>query len=69
MPRFHFEIIDGYTVEDPVGLECKSEAHAIEVAQAIACLIEIDVKSARERKVSIKTNDGREIHKLPIRAS
>jgi hypothetical protein len=69
MPRFHFEIIDGYTVEDPVGLECRSEAQAIEVAEAIAYLIEADVKRTRERKVSIKTHEGREIHKLPIRAS
>lgn len=26
MPKFHFEIVDGYKTEDPVGLDCKSES-------------------------------------------
>ena len=25
MPKFHFEIVDGYKIEDPVGLDGKSE--------------------------------------------
>jgi hypothetical protein len=28
MPKFHFEIVDGYKIEDPVGLDCKSEEQA-----------------------------------------
>jgi hypothetical protein len=26
MPTFHFEIVDGYKIKDPVGLECKDES-------------------------------------------
>ena len=52
MPRFHFEIVDGYTIEDPVGLDCKSEADALTVAHAIARQIEIDVKDCGARKIS-----------------
>lgn len=67
MPKFHFEIVDGYTIEDPVGLECKSEAQAIEVAEKIARQIEIDVKETTARKVSVKTDAGLEVHNVPIR--
>jgi hypothetical protein len=28
MPKFHFEIVDGYMIEDPVGLDCKNEEQA-----------------------------------------
>lgn len=67
MPRFHFEIVDGYTIEDPVGLECKTEAEAIEVAQTIARQIERDVKSSGARKISVKTDGGLEVQKVPIK--
>lgn len=68
MPRFHFEIVDGYTIEDPVGLDCKSEKHAIEVAHAIAHQIEVDVRDSGSRKVLVKTDDGLEIHKVPVKS-
>ena len=28
MPKFHFEIVDGYTIEDPRGLELPTEQQA-----------------------------------------
>ena len=43
MPKFHFEIVDGYKIEDPVGLECKNEQQAQQVAEDIARQIAIDV--------------------------
>jgi hypothetical protein len=46
MAKFHFEIVDGIKIEDPVGMDCKSEAQAIDVARSIARQIEIDVKVA-----------------------
>ena len=67
MPKFHFEIVDGITIEDPVGLECKSEAQAIEVAQNIARQIEIDVKNSSGRKILVKTDDGQEVHKENVK--
>ena len=50
MPRFYLEIVDGIEIEDPVGMVCKSEAQAIDVAQSIARQIEIDVKNSGARK-------------------
>jgi uncharacterized protein DUF6894 len=68
MPKYHFEIVDGYTIEDPVGMDCKSQAQAIEVAKNIARQIEKDVKDSGARKVSVKTDDGTEIHKVPVKS-
>jgi hypothetical protein len=36
MLKFHFEIVDGYKIEDPVGLDCKSEEQARKAAKDIA---------------------------------
>jgi hypothetical protein len=33
MPQFHFEIVEGYKIEDPAGLDCKSEEQARGVAK------------------------------------
>ena len=68
MKKYHFEIVDGYTIEDPVGLDCKTEEQAIEVAQNIARQIEKDVKNSGARKVSVKTDDGTEIYKVPVKS-
>jgi hypothetical protein len=51
MPRFHFEIIDGFRIEDPVGLVCKSEQQARRVAEDIARQIVIDVGSPGKHMV------------------
>ena len=69
MPKYHFEIVDGYTIEDPVGLDCKSEDQALEIARSIARQIEIDVKNSGARKVSVKTDEGQEVHKVPIKGT
>jgi hypothetical protein len=66
MPRFHFEIVDGITIEDPVGMDCKSEAQAIEVARSIARQIELDVKNNGVRNVLVKTDDGQDVHQEPV---
>ena len=66
MPRFHFEIVDGITIEDPVGMDCKSEAQAIEVARSIARQIELDVKNTGVRNVLVKTDDGQDVHQEPV---
>ena len=68
MPKYHFEIVDGYTIKDPVGLDCKTEAQAIEIAHNIARQIERDVIDSGVRKVSVKTDDGTEVHKVPVKS-
>ena len=36
MPRYHFEIVDGYILEDPHGMELPTEQQAKKVAEQIA---------------------------------
>jgi regulator of extracellular matrix RemA (YlzA/DUF370 family) len=68
MARYHFEIIDGYKLEDPVGLECRSDDEARKVAEQIARQIVIDVgKGRRARKVVVVDDDGVEICMAPIK--
>jgi hypothetical protein len=65
MPKFHFEIINGVRIEDPVGMDC-TEAQARQVAADIARQIAIDVGTATERNVRVLDEDGAEIHKIPV---
>ena len=69
MPRFHFEIVDGYTIEDPVGLDCKSHDQAREVAESIAKQIAIDVGETPERRVVVVDDDGSRIHEAVVKKS
>jgi hypothetical protein len=66
MPRFHFEIINGVRIEDPVGLECKSEDQARQVAGDIARQIAIDVGTEPARQVVVVDDEGLEIHKVAV---
>jgi hypothetical protein len=67
MPKFHFEIIDGYKIEDPVGLDCKSEEQAKEIAVNIAQQIAIDIGPEVARKIVVVDEDGTEIYKVPVK--
>jgi hypothetical protein len=69
MPRFHFEIVDGYTLGDPSGMELPTEDAAKKVAQEIATQISIDVEDESLKDVVVKTDDGKEIYTAPIRLS
>lgn len=53
MPVFHFQIVDGYKIEDPVGLDCKSEraSHTL------------DVSGTSARNVVVVDDDGTELFK------
>jgi len=35
MPRFHFEIVGGYIIEDPRGMDLNTEARAVMMAEQI----------------------------------
>jgi hypothetical protein len=65
MPKFHFEIIDGIKIEDPIGMDC-TEAQARQVAEGIARQIAIDVGTGTARNVRALDEDGSEIHKVPL---
>lgn len=68
MPIFHFDIADGVRLEDPVGLDCKSEKDARVTAELIARQIAIDLDGDREpRTVVVVDEAGSEIFKVPVR--
>ena len=68
MPKYHFEIIDGFRLEDPVGLDCTSEQQAQKVANDIARQIVIDVGEGAARKVVVVDEAGARICKAPIKS-
>ena len=61
MPRFHFEIVDGYTLSD-----LPTEQAAKKVAHEIAKQISVDVEDESFKDVVVKTEDGKEIYKAAI---
>jgi hypothetical protein len=68
MPIFHFDIADGVRLEDPVGLECKSEHDARKTADLIARQIAIDLgDDNRERIVVVVDEKGSEIYTTPVK--
>jgi phenylpyruvate tautomerase PptA (4-oxalocrotonate tautomerase family) len=69
MPIFHFDIADGVRLEDPVGLDCRSENDAKQTADLIARQIAIDVADGSEdRTVVVIDEAGSEIYTVPIKA-
>ena len=68
MPIFHFDIADGVRLEDPVGLDCKTEHDAKRTADLIARQIAIDLIGDNEpRSVVVVDEAGSEIYKAPVR--
>jgi hypothetical protein len=68
MPIFHFDIDDVVRLEDPVGLDCKSENHARETADLIARQIAIDIADGNDnRSVVVVDETGTEIYKTRVR--
>jgi hypothetical protein len=66
MPKFHFEIVDGYKIEDPVGIDLKNTDQAKMLANDIARQIAIDVGETAARKVVVIDDEGEEVYKAPI---
>lgn len=67
MPKFHFEIVDGYTLPDPSGMDLPTEEAAQRLAREIAKQISIDVDGESLKNVVVKTDGGKEIYKAPIK--
>jgi hypothetical protein len=66
MPKFHFQIVDGYKIEDPVGVHCQSEEQAKTVARDIARQIALDVGASAARNVVVVDDNGTELFKTPV---
>jgi hypothetical protein len=70
MPIFHFDIADGFRLEDPVGLDCATEGDARKTADLIARQIAVDLASDNhDRCVVVVDEDGAEIYKAPVKSS
>ena len=67
MSKFHFEIVDGYTIEDPQGMEVPTEQQAKKIAEEMAKQIASDMEDEPFKDVVVKTTTGKVIHKTPIR--
>ena len=67
MPKYHFEIVDGYRLEDPVGLDLPGDDQAKTVAHDIAKQIAIDIASDSTRNVVVVDDAGAEVYKTPIK--
>lgn len=68
MPIFHFDIADGVRLEDPVGLDCKSEHDAKKTADLIARQIAMDLGGNNEsRSVVVVDEAGSEIYTTPVK--
>ena len=69
MPIYHFDIADGVRLEDPIGLDCKSEHEAKKAADLIARQIAIDLDAdGKERAVVVVDEAGSEIYKVAVKA-
>ena len=66
MPKFHFEIVDGYRIEDPRGMDLATDRQAKILADQIAEQIEKDVKGNSLKAVVVKADSGEEIYRTPI---
>lgn len=67
MPKYHFEIIDGFRLEDPIGQDCSSDAQAATVAKKIARQIAEDIRrDDDDRTVVVLDDNGMEVCKTPI---
>ena len=67
MTKYHFEIVDGHTIEDPKGIELATERQAIKVASEIAKQVAAD-EDDDMKDVVVKTSDGEVVHKTPIKS-
>ena len=67
MPKFQFEIVDGYTIEDPSGMEVPTEQQAKKIAEEMAKQIAINVEDRFLTDVVVKSENGDVVHKTPIK--
>lgn len=67
MPKYHFEIVDGFRLEDPIGQDCSSDAQAKRMAEKIARQIAEDIRrDDHNRKVIVIDDHGAEVYKAQI---
>lgn len=65
MPRYHFPIVDGTKLVDPVGLELLNQEQAKKHAEVIAR--HVALVSPKPRNVVVEDEQGTEIHIEPVK--
>jgi hypothetical protein len=68
MTKYHFEIVDGHTIEDPKGIELATERQARKVAAEIAKQMAGDSNDDSLTDVVVKNSAGEVVHKTPIKS-
>ena len=63
MTKYHFEIVDGHTIEDPKGIELATERQARKVAAEIAKQMAGDSNDNSLTDVVVKNSAGEVVHK------
>jgi hypothetical protein len=65
MPRFHFPIVDGTRLDDPVGVVLSNKTKAAEHAETIARHVS-NLGHKKRRNVLALDEEGREVHKVAV---
>lgn len=65
MPRFHFPIVNGQRLEDPVGIEMADDEAAKVQALNIASHIR-NTTNGKQRNVLVENENGDEVGKAPV---
>jgi hypothetical protein len=66
MPKFHFEIVYGYRIEDPRGIDLATDSQAKVLADQIAEQIANDEEGNSLKAVVVKADSGEEIYRTAI---
>lgn len=66
MPRYYFPIVDGVTLDDPVGIELDNDQKARLQADRIARQLALVQESKKARNVVAIDEEGNEFYKAPV---
>jgi uncharacterized protein DUF6894 len=67
MPRYFFDIKDGYILIDQAGFDCESDIDAIDRAKVIAVGVSLDKPAVDPaRRIAIRDDAGREVANVPV---
>lgn len=66
MPKYHFPIVDGTKLEDPVGIELPDTAAARQHAERVAEYVE-STRPRKPRTVIAVDDSGEELHRAPVK--
>jgi hypothetical protein len=67
MPRYYFKVIDGMTLNDPSGMDCRDDPDAVAKTKIIAHQIATQAPPVSQpRRIAILDEDGNEVSIVPV---